>query len=1107
VSQLPLPVPPPSAARPRRASLALLGALGLAASLPRCSCEDEPGIARAEVVLHLSFLETDTCSGAQIRRRIPDDYTATGQAQSSDFGSRGERRFEIRSVGRAPLNVNEIAFSADDPEFTMTVTYGDGTPATLPLQLQADADLTGMPGLVVAVTYTAADSEPDFVNLIIKTDDPDRGEVSFGLSAGRGKLKVCTGDQCGANAAVAFGNVPVGGEGTEQIVITNDGDGDLDLRAVRLESLSAEFCAPEATEIPEGVADCAPVPACLVLRPGESYTVNIRYRPDDGGQDTGKVVIVSGDASAGNVEVPINGVGAGPAVCVCVVDGADCTPTPVVDFGLADVGASVSKTLRLVSCGTDAVDVTEAVLEMDTNNPFFTGPEFSITTPFAVGSLAPNQFAEGVISYSPSAGGSHRGGLRYAVSQTGLRSWVGLVGQASTCDLEVVPAQVNFNTVAGGTQSDRQVLLVNNGAKDCSVTAITDPGAPFAIVNKPALPFAVMPGDSAPLTVRFSPPAGPVQPYMDSLQVTSDEPGPGATSTVDLVGQGGGAPECVLSVTPSGNDLPLTMRDGRLQFGAVNIGYSKTLPIRVENTGNADCTLQSFSLTTESPMEFSVTPGMPVPHNIPPGGASILAVRFAPNGPAMNLLGLYGGLRNYVDFVVSGPTLTQTSWGISLSAQPTEPSIDVLPSNVDFGVVTWERPQAPDNRSSCGSQTRTVNVYNSGNGALMVTGVAIDPTSDPVFLVTQVRQSGSTISPPYNNITINPGGNIEVDLRFYPSRANPGAHQGLLVIDNTVTNPNGSGAPLTVPLLGEGTTNASQTDVFNQLTDNKIDILWVVDDSGSMSEEQNLLANNFSSFISFADSLGVDYQVGVTTTEVNEPSTAGVLWGCNGFPKIIRASDANRVQAFQCAANVTSPPSGNSRPNPGGSDEQEAGLQAGRMALDVPNVTGANAGFLRQDARLAVIMVSDEEDQSDGSVNLYIDFFRNLKGFRNPQLVTVSAIAGDVPGGCATAAAGTRYQQAVQALGGQFGSVCSTSWNTLLQNIGLGVFALRSSWTLSRQADPTTITVRVNGSSVPQNGSNGWTYDAASNSISFSGNAVPPPGARIEVQYGAICIP
>jgi hypothetical protein len=766
----------------------------------------------------------------------------------------------------------------------------------------------------------------------------------------------------------------------------------------------------------------------------------------------------------------------------------------------------VARTIRLESCGTEEVDLTEATLETDQSSPFFTGPDFQITTAFTTGVLAPGSFSEGVITYNPQSAGMHRGGLRF--STAGLSSWILLVGQASTCDLLPVPTSVSFGQVAGGSQADRNVILANTGTKDCTVTAITDPAdASFSILNKPALPHLIAAGQDFTLQVRFTAPAGPVVTYMSSFDVTSDEPGPGANNTIDLISQGGGTPICEVTVTPSGNDSPLTMRDGRLEFGAVNIGYDKTLSVRVDNVGNTDCVMQSFNLVTEAPTQFTATPSRPIPAVITPGQSAQIDVVFAPTGPASNLLGLYGGFLNHLDFTLAGQGLVKPDWALSISARPTVPTIDVIPADVDFGVVTWENPQPPDNRSSCGSVPRSVNVYNSGNGPLMLTSIHIDSTSDPVFLIEEVRAGGTMlINPPYQNITVQPGAHVEVSLRFFPSRANPSSHQGLLVVDNDVTNPQGNGAPLTVPLAGESTTNSSQTDVFQQLVDNKIDILWVVDDSGSMSEEQALLGTNFSSFIAFADGLGVDYQVGVTTTEIND-APAGKLWACSGYNKIIRSSDANRVQAFDCAANVTNPPGGNSRPNPGGSDEAEAGLQAARLALDVPVVNNENAGFLRSDARLAVIMVSDEEDQSPGSVNLYVDFFRNIKGYANPQLVTVSAIAGDVPGGCATAAEGRRYYDAVSMLNGQFESICTQSWSTMLQNIGLDVFTLRTAWTLTRPADPATISVRVDGVSVPQNGTNGWTYDAAANTITFHGSAIPDPGSTIEVQYGSLCIP
>lgn len=1082
----------------------LLGGLGIAGLLPRCNC-DEGTIERASVIMRMSFIEVDSCSKLEISRRIPDDYQGSGLTPTTDFGSVGDREFFIRSIGSAPLKISEVAFSSADPEFTLEVVDGQGQPVTLPLQIPPNTDGDALPGAVIKVHYASNDAEPDLIELVVKTDDPARSDVRFGLSAGRGRLEVCTGDQCGANAAIDFADVSLGTEGNKSLVIKNVGEGDLDLRSVKLESGSLEFCAPEATSVPDGVEDCAPIQQCLVLKPGETYTVNVRYRPNDGGADTGNITIISGDAMAGNVVVPINGRGAGPALCVCLVDGATntCNPTQVVDFGLTDVGVTATRTLRLESCGTEAVTVSEAVLETNAGNPFVTGPEFTISTAFPIGNLAPGAFAEGVVSYTPSGAGVHRGGLRYGISGAPTPFWLPLVGQAATCDLEVVPTAVSFGTVAGGSQVDRGVLVVNNGAKVCNVTNITDPNNSFSLVNKPATPFPVAAGASVPLTVRFAPPAGPVMPFTSSFVVTSDEVGAGASTTVQLDATGGGTPTCAVNVAPVGNDSPLTMRDGRLQFGAVNIGYDKTLAIRIDNVGNTDCTLQSVRLVTEAPTEFTATPGGTVPYAIPPGGATTISVRFAPTGPASNLLGLYGGLRNYVEFTLAGPGLAQPMWAISINGQPTVPTIDVLPDTLDFGTVTWERPQPPDNRSSCGSVERSLNIYNSGTGALGVTSITVDPTSDPVFLITGVRQNGNNVPAPYNTM-VQPGEAVEVRLRFFPSRANPSAHQGLLVIDNTVTNPGGNGSPLTVPLTGAGTTNSQQTDIFQQLVDNKVDILWVVDDSGSMSEEQTQLANNFASFIGFADTLGVDYQVGVTTTEIND-AVSGKIWSCNGHPKIITPTTPNKVQAFQCAANVTSPP-GNTRPNPGGSDEAEAGLQAARLALDVPVVTAENAGFLRTDARLAVIIVSDEEDQSPGSVNLYIDFFRNIKGFANPQLVSVSAIAGDVPNGCATAEAGTRYQQAVSALNGQFESVCTASWNTLLNNIGLGVFALRTAWGLSRPADPSSIVVRVNGTVVAQGGANGWTFDPATNTLSFNGTP-PPPGATIEVQYGSLCLP
>ena len=60
---------------------------------------------------------------------------------------------------------------------------------------------------------------------------------------------------------------------------------------------------------------------------------------------------------------------------------------------------------------------------------------------------------------------------------------------------------------------------------------------------------------------------------------------------------------------------------------------------------------------------------------------------------------------------------------------------------------------------------------------------------------------------------------------------------------------------------------ASNTEEFLQAPSNQVDILWVIDNSCSMYDEQARLIQNMSRFIGYADSLGSDYQMAVTVTD------------------------------------------------------------------------------------------------------------------------------------------------------------------------------------------------------------------------------------------------
>ena len=152
----------------------------------------------------------------------------------------------------------------------------------------------------------------------------------------------------------------------------------------------------------------------------------------------------------------------------------------------------------------------------------------------------------------------------------------------------------------------------------------------------------------------------------------------------------------------------------------------------------------------------------------------------------------------------------------------------------------------------------------------------------------------------------------------------------------------------------------------------KVDILFVVDNSGSMGDNQQNLVNNFSKFAdNIRTALGedTDYHVGVVTSDAysgNDPtcSQLGALVtqtggdessnrSCGPFKsgRFLSKDDA-LVSGFQCIAQVGSSGNGN---------EDVIGAAAASLA-HVVNAPGAcNAGFLRPDSLLVLVLITDED--------------------------------------------------------------------------------------------------------------------------------------------------
>jgi len=160
-----------------------------------------------------------------------------------------------------------------------------------------------------------------------------------------------------------------------------------------------------------------------------------------------------------------------------------------------------------------------------------------------------------------------------------------------------------------------------------------------------------------------------------------------------------------------------------------------------------------------------------------------------------------------------------------------------------------------------------------------------------------------------------------------------------------------------------------QVDSFQQQAVQKVDILWVIDNSSSMDLKQTRVQANFQSFIQFLVQQQIDFHLGVVTTDIYDPKQSGKLVNAARLTHPwISSTDANPVVAFQQNASVGTTGSGDEKP-----------LLAGMLALTAPlspatpSSSSANCAvesdggvdcFLRASAPLYTIVLSDEEDSS-----------------------------------------------------------------------------------------------------------------------------------------------
>ncbi len=961
-------------------------------------------------------------------------------------GSTLKTTLPLKNVGSIVIRIQEIQVEA---------------PQSLSLSVEAES-LELLPGRTTELGFSVLPLQ--------SSEQPDSAWITFRTNLDEAPRRIRV-DVRGVEwlelrpAVVDFGNVHVGGVRTVEVLAINRSGAPIDLMVPSDAFGEAAF----ETNSPGGTfhaeREGAPGLIRAQLPPHQGHPIRIRYAPDSAGSaDVARLQFFRAREPEDRIALSLAGRG--------VRSSLECTPQSI---DLGEVPAGQLRVGRVTCTNTSGrtIELQAAQLTEQTD------PAYELLEPQSLPlNLEGGARFDVVVRLTPTPNtpiaqplpGEVLLDFRLLDPNASRLPSVGipLFASLSGPDLQLIPGQIDMGRVQLGYQSSANLGLQNAGNALLNIHRVTVEGEGFSIGPPP---IGVVPGGLELIEVRYEPTAlGAAQ---GQLRIESNDPDR-PVRIVPLSAQALELGPCSYSLTP-----------GQMNFGVVPVLHSRTAAVLIENRGAEDCLLRDPAIEGDGAEAFSLIDPPNPDALLPPGGRALLRVAYQPRAPQEH--------RARLRFWISQPG--NPTPAVPLFGAAGSPRVLVTPNELDFGAV----------QPGCRSPTRTFELLNVGEEDVSLT---------------ELRFSGSATSSfslpiPALPLVLAPGEKSTVEVRFTPQTL--GLHLGLI---NLVTQAPGVLEEHLISLRGDGQQSPNNEDRFEQASSGKTDVLFVIDNSLSMAEEQMRLISNIEHFIALFEALDFDYQLAVLSTDMSTGGSPCFLPAAQRPPNTPEGACGYFAQGsgglFDPDWRLITPDDLPSPPEAFTTIAQvgvtgsavEAGLESAYRALSPPLINGWNQGFLRTDAQLGLLFISDEDDQSHRSTDFYTSFFKGLKGAGRSHLLGAAGIVADEEGCMVSAGASTRYIELVQALGGEIESICTQDWEATLSAVARWTAGLRHRFNLSNQALPGTITVEIDGVELPAQSASGeeaWRYDPANNELIFSTDSIPPAGAQISVGYQPGC--
>jgi hypothetical protein len=325
----------------------------------------------------------------------------------------------------------------------------------------------------------------------------------------------------------------------------------------------------------------------MILNPGDSVAMVVRFSPDRAGGFAGNVIV---ETDGGNGFIRLSGRGQRGVLSLSPLS---------LNFGQVKLGERKEMSFKIRNEGEEILEVERMEIS---------GLGFEIKEGLRANfSVSAGEEREVKVVFTPQVVGAASGMIMIFTSYGSGQ--VLLSGEGVSPFLIVNPATVNFGDVVKGTEKRMSFSIANGGTYELVVTGIEiveGGGEGFKFVSEVSVPVEIDKGSSREIGVIFSPVRKGVHRGKVLIWTT------GGQGQVEL--HGGGL-------------FPEISYEKRIEFGRVTVRDKKEYALRITNEGNWPAIITKIAVEGEG-FEFIDTRILPVAISI--GETKELFIRFSP---------------------------------------------------------------------------------------------------------------------------------------------------------------------------------------------------------------------------------------------------------------------------------------------------------------------------------------------------------------------------------------------------------------------------------------------------------------------------------------------